>query len=256
MEVAQHITAIEHEARVFADTARRSGLDVVVPDCPGWDMRDLVRHLAEIHLWAAAQVSNRATKMWVDELSELSTYWPELAVFWPNDDELIDWYLDTNANLLTELTNAPADLECRTFLVAPSPLAMWARRQAHETAIHRFDAEHAGRAGTSFDPAFAADGIDEVLVAFAPRASKFAIDSPKTMVVRASDTDDQWHVTMAPNGITTVRGEGGPTDVTLTGSASDLYLSLWNRGDDSTIEVVGDRDLLETWHNGHRVRWS
>jgi uncharacterized protein (TIGR03083 family) len=132
---------------------------------------------------------------------------------------------------------------------------MWARRQAHETAIHRFDAEHAGQAGTSFDPAFAADGIDEVLVAFAPRGDKFAIDSPKTMVVRATDTDDRWHVTMAPDGITTVRGEE-PADVTLTGSASDLYLTLWNRGDDSTIEVEGDRDLLATWHNGHRIRWS
>jgi len=255
MEIARHVTAIEQEAQLFADAARRSGFDAAIPTCPGWDMRDLVRHLAEIHLWAAAQVSNRATKMWVDDLSELSAYWPDLAVFWPNDDELIDWYLETNTNLARELTSAPADLECRTFLPAPSPLAMWARRQAHETAVHRFDAEHAGHAGTSFDPAFAADGIDEMLVAFAPRGSEFAIDSPGTMVVRANDTDDRWQVTMTPNGITTIRGDG-PADVTLTGPASDLYLTVWNRGDDSTIEVAGNRDLLETWHNNHQIRWS
>ena len=255
MEIARHVTAIGQEAQLFADAARRSELDAVIPTCPGWDMRDLVRHLAEIHLWAAAQVSHRAGKMWVDDLSELSASWPDLAVFWPSDDELIDWYLETNANLVRELTSAPADLDCRTFLPAISPLAMWARRQAHEIAVHRFDAEHAGHIWTSFDPAFAADGIHEMLVAFAPRRSTFAIDSPGTMVVHANDTDDQWHVTMTPQGITTIRGEG-PADVTITGPASDLYLAVWNRGDDSTIEVTGNRDLLETWHKGHRIRWS
>lgn len=255
MEIAQHVAAIEQEAQLFADAARRSEFDAVIPTCPGWDMRDLVRHLAEIHLWAASQISNRAVKMWVDDLSELSAYWPDLAVFWPSDAELIDWYLETNANLVRELTAAPADLECRTFLPAPSPLAMWARRQAHETAVHRFDAEPAGQTQTSFDPEFAADGIDEILCAFAPRGSTFSIDSPGTMAVHTNDTDARWHVTMAPNGITTTGGER-PADVTLIGSASDLYLALWNRGDDSTIEVVGNQDLLDTWHNGHRVRWS
>jgi len=255
MEIHRHIAALEQEAQLFARAARCSDPDAPIPTCPGWDMRDLVRHLAEIHLWAAAQVSNRAAKMWVDDLSELSAYWPDLAVFWPSDDELIDWYLETNANLVRELTSAPADLECRTFLPAPSPLAMWARRQAHETAVHRYDTEHAGHTQTSFDPAFAADGIDELLGGFAPRGSTFAIDSPRTMAVHANDTDGRWHVTMTPNGITTTRGEG-PADVTLTGPASDLYLTVWNRGDDSAIEVAGNRDLLDTWHKRHRIRWS
>ncbi len=74
-------------------------------------------------------------------------------------------------------------------------------------------------------------------------------------MARANDTDDRWHVTMTPNGITTIRGDG-PADVTITGPASDLYLTVWNRGDDSTIEVAGNRDLLDTWHKGHRIRWS
>jgi uncharacterized protein (TIGR03083 family) len=255
MEIARHIELIGQEGKLFAEAARRAGLDAEVPTCPGWDVRDLVRHLAEIHLWAAAQVSNRATKMWIDDLSQLSAYWPELAVFWPDDEALIDWYLETNANLVRELASAPANLECRTFLPAPSPLAMWARRQAHETSVHRFDAEHAGQAETSFDPEFAADGIDEMLVAFAPRGSTFPIAGSGTMVVHATDTDDRWRVTMTPDGITTFKGTG-PADVTLTGRAADLYLTVWNRGDDSDIDVIGDRDLLETWHNNHRVRWS
>ncbi len=255
MEIARHITLLEQEAALFADAARRGGMEAEISDCPGWVMRDLVRHLAEIHLWAASQVANRAAQMWPDDLSELSGYWPELAVFWPEDEDLIAWYLETNANLVRELKAAPADLECRTFLPAPSPLAMWARRQAHETAIHRFDAESAAGLETSFDPAFAADGVDEILAAFAPRGSSFPVDSPGTMGVRAADTGDRWHVTLAPDGISTTRDDA-PTEVTLSGSAAALYLSLWNRGDDSSINVTGDQGLFEIWHKNHRLRWS
>jgi hypothetical protein len=74
------------------------------------------------------------------------------------------------------------------------------------------------------------------------------------MLVHATDTDDSWRVTLAPDGIATVRGDG-PADVTLTGDARDLYLAVWNRGD-SNVTVTGDHDLFETWHNNHRIRWS
>ncbi len=255
MEVPEHIATVEQEGKLFAAAARQAGLDAKVVTCPGWDVRDLVRHLAEIHLWAAAQVSNRATKMWVDDLSELSESWPDLAIFWPDDDKLIDWYLETSANLVHELRSAPADLECNTFLPAPSPLAMWARRQAHETAVHRFDAERAAESESHFDARFAADGIDEILAAFAPRRSEFPIERPGTMAVEATDTSDRWLVTMAPDGISTVKGDG-PADVTLTGTAADLYLVLWNRREDAAIDVTGDQDLLELWHHNHQVRWS
>lgn len=63
MEIDRHVAALEREAQLFAAAARLTDLDAPVSSCPGWDMRDLVRHLAEIHLWAAAQVSNRAARM-------------------------------------------------------------------------------------------------------------------------------------------------------------------------------------------------
>ncbi|NQV05005.1 maleylpyruvate isomerase family mycothiol-dependent enzyme [bacterium] len=255
MEIAEHTTAIAREARLLAEAARRGGLEADIETCPGWAMRDLVRHLSEIHLWAAAHVSLRATKMWVDDLSDLSGYWPDLAVFWPEDGDLVDWYLETNANLVRELDSAPADLDAMTFLPAPSARAMWARRQAHETAVHRFDAEHATGTPPAFDPVFAADGIDEMLAAFAPRGSTFPIPATKTMAVSPTDADHSWLVTMAPDGITTV-SDYGPADVTLAGSASDIYLALWNRGDSPDIAITGDRDVLEAWHTGHRIRWS
>ena len=255
METAEHITAIAREGALLATAADRSGLDADVPACPGWDVRELVRHLSEIHLWAAGIVAQRTAKLWPDDISEHTVSWPDLAVFWPDDDMLTDWYLKTNANLVRSLESAPLDLDCPTFLPAPSPRAMWARRQAHETAIHRFDAESAAGITSGFDPEFAADGVDELLAAFAPRGTSFPAESTRTMLVHAEDTDDRWHVTIGPDGIATDRGDG-PADLTLRGDASNLYVELWNRGDDSTLTVSGDLDLLETWHSGHRIRWT
>jgi uncharacterized protein (TIGR03083 family) len=255
MEIAEHIKAVGQEAKLLAEAAKQGGLDVDVPYCPGWDMRELVRHLSEIHLWAAAHVGQPHDKPWVDDLSELTAFWPDLAVFWPDDDELVDWYLQTNANLLDQLESAPADLEAFTFLPAPSPRAMWARRQAHETAIHRYDAESAAGIETQFDPAFAADGIDELLVGFAQRGKGFSESVTHTMGFYASDTDDRWHLTLSPEEIVAVRGEGS-ADITLSGSASDLYLAVWNRADDSRIAISGDEELLDQWRGGKRIRWE
>lgn len=255
MEITEHITIVGQEAKLFAEAAEQGGLDLEIPSCPGWNMRDLVRHLIEIHLWAAAHIAQPHDKPWVDDLAELAEFWPDLAVFWPEDDDLVKWYLDTNANLVDALESAPPDVDAFTFLPAPSPLAMWARRQAHETAVHRFDAENGAGIASRFDPVFASDGIDELLMAFSPRRDEFPVESARTMVVHATDTDDRWHVTMAPDGITTVSGNG-PADVTLSGDASDLYLALWNRNEDSGITVTGDAELLDLWHNNKRVRWG
>jgi uncharacterized protein (TIGR03083 family) len=255
LEIAEHITAVGQEGRLLAEAAEQSGLDVDIPTCPGWDMRELLRHLSEIHLWAAGLVAQRTTKLWPDDISEHADSWPDLAVFWPDDDKLIDWYLDTNANLVQALESAPQDLDCPTFLPAPSPLAMWARRQAHETAVHRFDAQNAAGSPSGFDPVFAADGIDELLSGFAPRRNEFPIANDQTMVVHAGDTDDRWHLTIGPEGIATDRGDGS-ADVTLGGDASDLYLVLWNRVEDSRITISGDSELVDTWHDNLRIRWS
>ena len=208
MEIAEHIATVAQEAKLLGEAAEQGGLDVDVPTCPGWNTRDLVRHLSEIHLWAAALVAQRTTKLWPDDISEHTDSWPDLAVFWPDDSELVNWYLDTNANLVDALESAPSDLDCPTFLPAPSPLAMWARRQAHETAIHRFDAQNAAGIPSRFDPVFASDGVDELLAGFAPRRTEFPVESVGTMVVHTIDTDDRWHVTLGPDGITTTRGDG------------------------------------------------
>jgi len=255
LEIAKHITSVEQEGKLFSEAAREADLDADIEWCPGWTMRDLVRHLGEIHLWAAAHVAQPHDKPWVDDLGELTAFWPELAVFWPDDNDLVTWYLETNANLVGALRSAPPDVQAFQFLPAPTPLAMWARRQAHETAVHRFDAESAAGIASHFDADFAADGVDELVSGFAPRKEKFPVATPQTMVVHASDTDDRWRLTLRPDGVTTTRDDG-PADLTLTGDASDLYLALWNRNNDDGVDLSGDVDILDAWHGNSKVRWT
>ena len=123
MEINEHITAIAQEAKLLAEAAERGGLDAEVPTCPGWDVRELVRHLGMIHLWAAGHVAKLQDDSWGDDLDEFTKFWPELGIFWPDDEQLVSWYLETNANLLRTLESAPSDVEAWTFLPAPSPLA-------------------------------------------------------------------------------------------------------------------------------------
>jgi len=254
MDVDTHIEAISREGKRLATAASHARLDDPIPWCPGWDTRELLRHLSEIHLWAASHVARRAVREGASELVDLEASWPDLAVFWPGDDALTDYYLATNTNLVAELESAPSDLATWTFLPAPSPRQMWARRQAHETAIHRFDAESATASVSGFDPTFASDGIDEILTAMAPRIDELPLESCVTMAISPSDVDERWLVTLGPDGIETVRADG-PADLVLTGLASDLYLAVWNRGDDTAITLTGDLTVLDTWRTRHRARW-
>jgi hypothetical protein len=87
----------------------------------------------------------------------------------PADLDLIDWFSEDHTRLVHTLASAPPDLDCFTLMAAPSPLAMRALRQAHETAMQRVDAESPGSTITEFHPAFAADGVDELLSCFITR---------------------------------------------------------------------------------------
>src|SRR5579859_919946 len=156
MEVHDHITALRANGDLLAAAAAQSALDAAIPTCPGWEMRDLLRHMGSVHRWA--------TRYIVEYLAEPTDSIEDRGGPWPDESDLVAWFRDGHRTLVHALEEAPADLACWTFLAASSPLAHWARRQAHETAIHRVDAESVQGEITPFPPDFAADGIDELLV--------------------------------------------------------------------------------------------
>lgn len=260
MDVSDYIGFVASEGDLFASAAEQGELGTPIAACPDWDMGDLVRHLGMIHLWAAANVAYPHDD-WLDveELPDLVQYWPELtgpSGEYPGDAELVAWYRDTLANLVEVLKSAPLDLECFSFLPAPTPLTMWARRQASEIAIHRVDAEQARGVPSQFDPHFATDMLDELLSGFAPRPGPPpGIEHPQVIHVHTDDTDEHWYLTLGPEGVETSR-RGDQADLTLAAKAADLYVLLWNRSPDSSVATTGNTDLMNSWLGNFRVRWG
>jgi hypothetical protein len=125
---------------------------------------------------------------------------------------------------------------------------------AHETLVHRWDAEAgAGRleAGTSsMEPSVAADGVDEMLDVFVS-ATRALHGSPAGPAVRicCTDADGDWYLDLAEAGERTVHAE--PVDVALTmrGRAEALLLLLWGRLDADTagVDLEGDPEVLTRW---------
>jgi uncharacterized protein (TIGR03083 family) len=241
MDVDTHLDHLTAEGLLLADAAARAGWDAPVTACD-WDVRQLVTHVGGIHRWAAAIVGTASPESDKAAADAVGTG--------PGDDELLDWYREGHVALLDTLRAAPADLDCFAFLPAPSPLAFWARRQAHETAIHRADAESAFSDITPFTVDLAQDGIGELVQGFARRRSN-AIESPGRFALRPDDGGAPWLVTFGGERIDAVQSDAD-ADAVVVGSSSDLYLWLWNRPSPATVN--GDAAVAQLWRNV-RVRW-
>jgi uncharacterized protein (TIGR03083 family) len=243
MDVASLIDHLSEHGDRLAAAADRAGWDTPVPGTE-WDVRALVTHVGGIHRWAADIVDTCS--------ADGDTAAGQAVGSGPPDDELLEWYQNGHAALVQTLRDAPADLDCFAFLPADSPLHFWSRRQAHETAIHRADAEAAAGDVTPFDAVFAQDGIAELLHGFARRRSN-AISRPGTIGLDAAD-GPSWLITLGGE-----RTEATPTedllgtDVTVRGLSSDLYLWLWNRPSEAVVD--GDVTVAGAWR-AVRVRWS
>jgi uncharacterized protein (TIGR03083 family) len=240
VEVTEHLDALRGEATATADAARR-GLDVPVPSCPGWSVGDLAVHLGVTHRWAAETVRSRSDS-WVRGAKER----------WgidPGDPQLVDWLLAGAEELASVLEGTDPETPVFTF-GEPHTVRFWPRRQAHETTIHRWDAERAHGEPSPIETELAADGVDEHLSVFAPfrRTASTRAGEGETFHLHRTDGDGEWVVTFPAggNGIE-VRREHAKGDVAVRGAASDLVLFLWQRIPADRLEVFGDAALLDRW---------
>jgi uncharacterized protein (TIGR03083 family) len=246
-----HIAALVHNGTALRAAAAAAGLDAKVPTCPAWDVRKLVTHQGMVHRWAAANLRGET-----DHRPSAS----EAAAAACAD--LLGWYSDGLAALVETLRAAAEDAKAMVFLNdAPPPRRFWARRQAHETTIHSVDAISArhGRWPTAadvvIDPALAADGIDELLSGFITRGrGKLHSADPYRILVKTDDTGHAWTVRVSDGPIVATPGEVERPEVTFSGTAVQLYLSLWNRADGMRAE--GRPDVVDQWRAQVRIRWS
>ncbi|MCP3975544.1 MAG: maleylpyruvate isomerase family mycothiol-dependent enzyme [bacterium] len=250
LRLEDHLSAIENAGGRLAELATAAGAETKVPTCPAWDARALVAHQAMVHRWATAHVSG------TDPAAV-----PSQTSIRRSEDDLNAYYTEGLRGLLEAIGKAPPDLDAMVFLNdAPAAREFWARRQAHETTVHMVDALAAvvGRMPradeAAIDRGLAVDGIDELLSGFFTRGrSKLFDGEPFTMLVTADDSDRQWHIDVAES-LTIVDGPSQPPRLVVSGSATAVYLGLWNRGDE--LELSGDTGLMERWRATQRVRWS
>ena len=75
------------------------------------------------------------------------------------------------------------------------------------------------------------------------------------MCVRTTDTGHAWTLRVGDGRTTSRIGEPDPADVDvaeISGTAAQVYLALWNRGDEVSSS---DPALLERWRTDVRVGW-
>lgn len=243
MQLSGYLDQLSADGTLLAAAASDVSLDAPVPSCPDWTVRDLITHIGGVHRWAASIVRNAMTENDDATGDQVGTG--------PGDPQLLEWFREGHQALLAALRAASSDLKCFTFLPAPTPLLFWARRQAHETAIHRVDAQSACGEVAPFGAEFACDGIEEMLFGFAARPRPAM--SPGTMLLKPDDVGAAWLVTYGGEGVSGAVVDDGAADARVTGTASDIYLWLWNRP--SAATVSGRADVAESWQQ-IRVRWS
>lgn len=208
--------ALASSTVAFGQLLGCSDLDRRVTSCPDWRVLDLAHHLGNIHRWALA--------------ATLTDSPPALPGDAPGPSAVQDWYADSAAALVDRLSSADPTQPCWHFGAPPRHVGWWVRRQAHEAAVHLWDAQAALGTGVPLDPALAADGVEEVLDVLVPRQVRMERIPPLTAAVRLTATDTP---------LDRVLGEGEPV-ATLTGTASDLLLALWRRVPLERLTVEGD----------------
>jgi uncharacterized protein (TIGR03083 family) len=211
-------------------------LDERVPTCPGWTGADLVRHVAEVYLHKTETMRQGAYP---------APWPPEL----PGD--LLVALDDAYGQLVGELTSRdPAD-HSLTWYTPDQTVGFWVRRMAHETVIHRLDAEAAaGVAHAPIPTDLADDGIEELLVCFLsfttfayPEELGEHLPECDGRTVQIATEEGGWQVQLGPERITVERGHFDG-EVGVSGEAGAVLRWLWRRAGDDVVRLDGNRWVI------------
>jgi uncharacterized protein (TIGR03083 family) len=233
VDIDQQVARVRDEGEALARAAESAPLNAPVPGCPGWDVDALLRHIGDVHHWAATIVRER-----IPERLQRDFEGPA------EPDALLVWYLEGCVALVDALEAASPDDSFWFWGAAPNALAFWARRQANETAIHRCDAESAHGPITPLTTVDALDALDE-WVALATRRAKAPEGEGRILRLVPVDGSMTWSVILGEHvEVTSDRGRG---HCELRGTASDLYLWSMNRRGTEGLTATGDESLLQVW---------
>jgi len=245
---------IRASAARLADIVGAHDPDLPVPTCPDWTLRQLATHVGRVHRWATEIIATRAAER-VPFDSAPDGKNPAA----PADSAA---WLVAGAERVVDAIAAAGDDPVWAF-GRLAPATFWARRQAHETAMHRIDAELAAGRPVVLDADLAADGIDEWLeIVTSPRnrgrhdltealPAGTALHLRATPDSRRDDEAADWIVRRTADGLSLQRGPGD-ADASVSGPAYRLLLALVRRipADDPALAVTGDAALFAGWLAG------
>jgi uncharacterized protein (TIGR03083 family) len=243
----RHCTEIVAQADLFADHLDGADVTVAVPSCPGWNVSQLARHVDGGLRWAREIVAGRASAPPPDAaLRDLSGA--------TGDDpaELAAGLRSAGVDLAATLRETGADAQ----MWCPVPgggSAFYARRFAHETAVHRADAALALGVDYVVANFVAVDGVEEWLeLGCAPFHfdvhpwMRELLGPGRTVGLHATDTGGHWVMDFAGDAITWRRGDE-TTTAGLRGPVTDLLLILYRRRPVSAAGIEGDAGFLDFW---------
>jgi uncharacterized protein (TIGR03083 family) len=250
VSVGQFCAEIDASTATIAGLAAAGDLTQRVPTCPDWTLRELAIHVGRAHRWAAEIVGTRSAEF-IPFRSVPDGKFPA------GPGERASWLRDGAGRLIAAVQAAGRDPVWAFGELRPA--GFWARRMAHETAVHRADAEIAVGRTPDLAPELAADAIDEWLGMMAGLMTDGA-DDPRVKALPAGcslhvhATDDglagagELTVRRSTAGITMERGHA-KGDVALRGPAARILLVLVRRlpPDDPSVEVLGDPAALSRW---------
>jgi uncharacterized protein (TIGR03083 family) len=230
MDYTTYVGHVQRDGQRLVDAASGS-LSEEVPSCPGWNVSDLVSHVAQVY----------EHKMACTALGRFPDPWPPE---WPADRDPIEWFGDARRRLLEMFEANGPTTPSATWWPADQTVGFWARRMAHETAVHRTDAELAIGAPTPVDAELAVDGVEEVLLLMlAGDWSDEPDDAATGQRVAISTGGRTWDVTLGRESVS-IAENGGAGDATLGGNPSDVLLWLWGRSPDERVRRSGDEQAI------------
>ncbi|MBM3674099.1 MAG: maleylpyruvate isomerase family mycothiol-dependent enzyme [Actinobacteria bacterium] len=241
MQQLDLLAIVVSEADALATAARAAGPDAPVDTCPEWNVAKLVKHTGTTHRWARAVVASGGPVA------------PgSIDLDFPVDpSELPGWLVAGAAVFAAEAGVADQEAPCWSW-GADQHVRFWPRRMAHETAVHRWDAQAVVGAPEPLDGALAVDGLDELFenLAFHPTLSGIR-GSGESLHLHATDREGEWLLRRTDTGVEVSR-EHGKGDVAARGAASDLLLFLLGRADAGALEVFGNGTVLGEFRDSFR----
>ncbi|MHB1445917.1 MAG: maleylpyruvate isomerase family mycothiol-dependent enzyme [Acidimicrobiales bacterium] len=239
----RYIDHIRSESTAMFVAARAVELDARVPGCPDWSVYDLVAHTSGVHRWAAEMVRTRASR-------PVSRREMPPA---PEGAAVIDWFEEGAAELVAALEEAGPDVDVWNWSSDTRSL-FWFRRQAQETAVHRWDTESAKGGPRPIPAALAIDGIDELLSLWVPglAAGQDGTGLGGSFHLHATDDNGEWTI-LSKGGAVTIESGHGKADAAIRAPASDLLLFLWGRPVEAAVELFGDESIPTRWREQVRI---